>query len=247
MNRIREQRPSSALVVACAALIALTAWSPTAAFGTTGEVTRAVASPDWLHGSIAGYVTGLPPNNWAETWAGIAFVQPASYPCDSRNPYYINPGYGGDKRVKRAWYGTTSFDIADFPLDGSYGPRACLYEHHEYLTLPDGGGVYRLLADRLLTVPQPPPPPHTPPKPQSGPKQATLSKTTAVSRAKAALKRRFSGKYKRGKRKRLHCVRQSSTKYRCSFSFRHRQQRQAGNVIVRRKPNGTVTATIKLS
>lgn len=245
MNRIRDHRPSSALVV-CAALIALIAWSPTAAFGTTGEITRADASPDWLHGSIAGYLTGLPPSRYPETgaeiWDALAFVQPASYACEPLNPYYIISGDGADKRVKLAWRGAASFDIDDFPLDGSPDQRVCLYEHHEYLQLPDGGGYYTLLADRLLTVPQPPPP-----QTQSGPKQATLSKTTAVSRAKAALKRQFGGKYKRGKRKRLHCVRRSSTHYRCSFSFRYRQRRQAGKVIVRRKPSGTVTATIKRS
>ena len=236
-------RPSSALVFACAALIALAASSPAAALGTAGEVTRADASPDWLHGSIAGYVTGLPPSRYPETgaeiWDAFAFVQPASYACYAFTPHYL-----GDKRVKLAWRGTTSFDIADFPLDGSYGQRVCLYEHHEFLQLPDGGGYYRLLADRLLAVPQPPAP--APPKPQSAP-QATLSKTTARSRAKAALKQRFGRKYRHGKRKRLHCARRSSTRYRCSFSFRYRQQRQAGKVIVRQQPNGTVAATVKLS
>src|SRR4051794_26719840 len=243
MDRNRHQRPSSALLVACAALVALTAWFPTAAFGTTGEITRAYASPDWLHGSIAGYVSGLPPDGWAERWDATAYVQPGSHACSPFTPYY-DAYYGGGKQ---AWLGRTSFDVADFPLDGSYNQRVCLYEHHELLELPDGGGSYRLLADRPLIVPQPPPPPQTPAKPQSGSKQATLSKTTAVSRAKGALKRRFGGEYKHGKRKRLHCLRQSSTKYRCSFSFRYRQQRQAGKVIVWRKPNGSVTATISLS
>jgi hypothetical protein len=244
MNRIREQRPSYALVVACAALIALTAWSPTAAFGTTGEITRADASPDWLHGSIAGYVTDLPPSRYPETgaeiWDALAFVQPASYACNSFNPYYRNYPDGADKSVKLAWRGTTSFDIEDFQLDGSYGKRVCLYEHHEYLNLPDGGGYYVLLADRLLTVPQPPLLP-----PTQGQPVVTLSRATAFSKAKSALKRRFGKAYKRGKRKRLSCAKQSSTRYRCSFSFRYRRERPAGTVAVAIKPNGVVVTKIK--
>ncbi len=154
------------------------------------------------------------------------------------------PHYMGDKRVKLAWHGTTSFDIADFPLDGSYGQRVCLYEHHEFLQLPDGGGYYRLLADRLLAVPQPQPP--APPKPQSAP-QATLSKTTARSRAAAALKRRFGAQVQARQAKAPELRKTVIDAIQLLLSFRDRQQRQAGKVIVRQQPNGTLAATIKLS
>ena len=124
------------------------------------------------------------------------------------------------------------------PLDNGISPHICLYATHKNLTLP---GVWNatLLASRFFTVPAPPP---------QGPAPATvvtLSRATALSKARSALKKRFGKAYKRGKRKRLSCAKRSSTRHRCTYSFRYRQKRQKGTVTVAIKPDGSFMTKIK--
>jgi hypothetical protein len=72
---------------------------------------------------------------------------------------------------------------------------------------------------------------------------ATLAKATAVSRAKAALKRKYGRTYTRSK-KRIACKRRSSTQYRCTYTLRYRKKTRRGTVTVRRTSDG-VKATVK--
>jgi hypothetical protein len=72
---------------------------------------------------------------------------------------------------------------------------------------------------------------------------AALSKRLAVSRAKAALSRKYRRAYKRGK-KRLSCKRRSSQEYRCSFSLRYRKKNWRGTISVRATAEG-IKATVK--
>jgi hypothetical protein len=72
---------------------------------------------------------------------------------------------------------------------------------------------------------------------------ATLAKTVAVSRARAALKKKYGRTYTRSK-KRVSCKRRSSKEYRCSYSLRYRTKTRRGTVSVRRTSDG-VRATVK--
>jgi uncharacterized membrane protein YgcG len=74
---------------------------------------------------------------------------------------------------------------------------------------------------------------------------ATLSKTLALSRAKAALSRKYRRAYKRGK-KRLSCERRSSKEYRCKFNLRYRKKKWRGTVTVRATAEG-IKASVKSS
>jgi hypothetical protein len=69
--------------------------------------------------------------------------------------------------------------------------------------------------------------------------RVVLSKALAVSKAKAALSKKYGRAYKRGRR-RLSCNRRSSQVYACSFTLRYRKKKRSGTVTVR-----TTTAGIK--
>jgi hypothetical protein len=129
-----------------------------------------------------------------------------------------------------------SFDIPDVPLNVGLSPHVCLYGVWDYIFGYGGSYERRLLATRFFTVLPPPP------SAQSG---VTLSRGTALSRAGSALRRRFGRTYRRGLRKRLICDRRSPSRYRCTFSFRYRKQRQRGTVTVVMRPDGSVTTKIK--
>jgi hypothetical protein len=204
----------------------------------TGQISRADATADWSHGSIAGSVSDFPPPTH-RAWSARAYVVANGVVCHSNDfpdPYPVAPqlvweSVPGDQNP--------SFDIPDVALNSGISPRICLYGVYEHQTLP-GQGYYRtLMASRFFTVP-PPPPQGTPPPTTV----VALSRATAVSKARSALKKRFGKAYKRGKRKRLSCAKRSSTRYRCTFSFRYRKKRK-GIVIVSIKPNGAVTTKIR--
>jgi hypothetical protein len=231
-----------ALTVSVSAALAFSAsaWAGTSLSAATGEITRADASPDWAHGSIAGSVSGLPPQTHHISYAR-AYVASNGTVCDpSALP---DTDSGATELVWESPHGygneNPSFDLPDVPLNLGISPRICLYGVYDYLFGYGGGFERRLLASRFFTVPPPPPPP------QEEESEVTLSHVTALSKANSALKKRFGTAYKRGKRKRLRCSRQSSTRYVCTFSFRYGKKRQNGTVTVAIKPNGSVTAKIK--
>ena len=191
----------------------------------TGQITRADATADWSQGSVAGSVAGLPPPAlYLFGSAAMAFVVPNSFVCDAQNlPGYF-PSSPYDGAIRLIWMGgDESFDLPNVPLYKGISPRICLYATHKNLTLP---GVWNatLLASRFFTAPA---------------TVVTLSRATALSKARSALKKRFGKAYKRGKRKRLSCAKRSSTRHRCTYSFRYRQKRQKGTVTVAIKPDGS--------
>jgi hypothetical protein len=232
-------KTSAVLIASVIAALAssASAWADTSQFsplaGATGQITRADASPDWTHGSIAGSVAGL--------------ASPTHHVSSAR-AYVVPNGNGCSGPAQLVWESTAtyqqqtlSFDIPDVTLNSGIAPRICLVGVYEYIFAIGGAYESRLLASRLFTVPPPPPPP---PSQEHG-SEATLSRGTALSKAKSALKKRFGTTYKRGRRKRLRCNKQSSTRFLCTFSFRYRKKRQHGTVTVAINPNGSVTTKIK--
>jgi hypothetical protein len=228
--------------VSAALAFSASAWAGTGLITATGEITRADASPDWAHGSIAGSVSGLPPTTHHVSYAR-AYVVSNGAVCDPKSLPDTNSG-----ATKLVWESprgdqNPSFDIPDMPLNLGVSPRICLYGIYDYIFVIGGSSERRLLASRFFTVPPPPPP--ASPSAQEKKSEVTLSRRTALSKAKSAVKRRFGKAYKRGKRKRLRCSKQSSTRYLCTFSFRYRKKRQKGTVTVAVKANGSVTTKIK--
>jgi hypothetical protein len=213
------------------------AWADLPDWGTTAQITRADASPDWTHGSIAGSVSG-PPTPTHHVWDARAYVAPNGAVCRAKE--FPDPNSGGTRIVWQSSLDRNpSFDIPDVPLNIGISPRLCLYGIYRYL-FGFGEVLDRtLLATRLFTVPPPVPPP------QGKKSEFRLSRGTAFSKARSALKKRFGTAYERGKRKSLRCGRRSSTRYFCTFSFRHRKKRQHGSVTVSMKPNGSVTTRIR--
>jgi hypothetical protein len=234
--------PRTAVIASVTAALApsASAWADTGQFGplarATGQITRADASADWTHGSIAGSVEGL---------------SPPTHHVSSAKAYVVPNGDGCSGPAQPVWTAVATyerqsltFDIPDVPLTSGIAPRLCLVGVYEYIfaAWPGPSGYQsKLLASRLFTVT----PPATPPtkEPES---QAALSRETAVSKAKSALRKRFGKAYRRGKRKRLRCNKQSSTRYVCTFSFRYRERRRHGTVMVDMKPNGRVTTKTTL-
>jgi hypothetical protein len=243
MNPVAS-RISFALTVSVVAALACSAsaWAGYALTTATGEITRADASPDWAHGSIAGSVSGLPPTTHHISYARAYVVSNGAvcYPNSLPDP--------NSEATKLVWESprgnqNPSFDIPDVPLNVGVSARICLYGVYDYIFVIGGSSERRLLASRFFTVP-PPPPPASPPA-QEKKSEVTLSRGTALSKAKSALKKRFGKAYKHGKRKRLRCSKQSPARYLCTFSFRYRKKRQDGTVAVAIEPNGSVTTKIK--
>jgi hypothetical protein len=235
-------RTSFALIVSVSVALAFSAsaWADLSDWGTTAQITRADASPDWTHGSIAGSVSDLPPQTH-HVWDARAYVAPNGSVCQAKEfPFGLTRIVWESSEDRNSFFTdrNPSFDIPDVLLNIGISPRLCLYGIFRYFGV--GQVLDRtLLATRLFTVPPPVPPP---PGQKS---EVTLSRGTAFSKARSALKKRFGTAYKRGKRKRLRCSKRSSTRYRCTFSFRHRKKRQHGTVTVAIKPNGSVTTKIK--
>jgi hypothetical protein len=78
-----------------------------------------------------------------------------------------------------------------------------------------------------------------PPSTQQTP-PVVLSKAVAVSKAKAALSKKYGRTYKRGRR-RISCKRRSSQEYSCSFTIRYRKKKRSGTVTVRATAAGIRT------
>jgi hypothetical protein len=226
--------------VSVALAVSASAWADLPDWGTTAQITRADASPDWTHGSIAGAVSGLPTPTH-HVWNARAYVAPNGAACPPKE--FPDPSAGLTRIVWESHVDRNpSFDIPDVSLNIGISPRICIYGVYEYFFWP-GVSDQTLLASRLFTVPPPPPPPFPP---AQGEKSAVmLRRGTALSKARSALKRRFGKAYRRGNRKRLRCSKQSSTRYLCTFSFRYRKKRRDGTLTVAIKPNGSVTTKIK--
>lgn len=115
----------------------------TSAFGTTGQITEALASPDWMRGSFAGTVewsgcahpvpppSGPSSSYTACTWTAYATVGPGTSEeaCLSPDRQLNSLGAGvqlvwqGEARTEA---GSESFAVADFPMDGAAGKVLCL-------------------------------------------------------------------------------------------------------------------------
>jgi hypothetical protein len=116
---------------------------------------------------------------------------------------------------------------------------------------PDGNRIAcdYLQCPCLKPLPPSPPPPSLPPaqtlsKQPPAAKGVSLSKTLAISKAKAALKRKYGRTYKGSKRKRLSCKKSPGDTYRCTYSFSYRQKKRSGAVIVRSTTTG-IKVTVK--
>ncbi len=105
---------------------------PSVALASTGEITSAVATADWTHGSVAGSVT------WDECstscqWTAFAYVEPSlpEYHCGSEDLFHEGPT---DPNVRSIWNSgsqstnnTVSFSLSDvLILPSVYGQKACL-------------------------------------------------------------------------------------------------------------------------
>ena len=218
--------------VSVALAFSASAGAATPLSNATGEITHTDASPDWAHGSIAGSVSGLsaPTHHFSYARAYVVSNDNGA----AKLVWESSPDYGNQD---------PSFDIPDVLLNVGISPRICLYAYYDYIFSIGGSYESKLLACRFFTVPPPPPSPFAPA--QGRDSEATLSRGTVLSKAKAALRKRFGKAYKRGKRKRLRCSRQASNRYVCKFSFRYRKKRQKASVAVAIEPNGSVTTKIK--
>jgi hypothetical protein len=267
---------SRSVIVALVAAVFSLVTAPVAAHAdVTGSIDYATATPDWLHGSFGGSITyGLCDQRVDCKWSGLIILQVSSQSCDSEDPFQ-----GGDRNVfvvaatgDQSADATIPLSAQSWPiLPGVQGQRLCLYLRERGRVRepdplcdidplncnPDGIirqlNFYATIAQRLFVVEAQPPPPSPPPPPpvvkQGGP-QLRLSKKTALSKAKAALARKFGRAYRRGRKKRVSCkplaasaggARASTADYRCAFSFRYRSKKRAGTVIVRRTPDGIKT------
>jgi hypothetical protein len=114
-----------AVVLATTAVMLLA----TPAIASTSEITSAVASTDWTHGSVTGSVT------WDQCpedcqWTAFAYVEPSlpEYHCGSEDLFSSDPN------VRQVWNsgaqatnGTANFSVTDtLILPGVYGQKACL-------------------------------------------------------------------------------------------------------------------------
>ncbi len=105
---------------------------------STGEITSAVASPDWIHGSVAGSVA------WDQCpegcqWTAFAYVEPSlpEYHCGSEDLFNSDPN------VRQIWNsgaqttnGTTRLNVTNAAiLPGVFGQKACLVVvyHRSYI------------------------------------------------------------------------------------------------------------------
>ena len=243
---MRTKRVAIRTVVAFAALIGVAlAFSASAWAGppglwerTTAEITLADASPDWSHGSIAGSVTKVPPPTHHVSYAAAYVVAHDAVCLDSRwSPPNAKLVWESPHGVL-LWDENPRFDVQNLTLNIGPSPRICLYGVYWHVFTWPWTFEHTLLASRVFTVPPPPPPVQQKP-------EVTLSRGTAVSKAKAALNKRFGAAYKRGKRKRLRCSKRSSTRYLCRFSFRYEEKRRHGTVTVTAKQNGSVTTKVR--
>jgi hypothetical protein len=215
---------------------------PTSALAVTGQITRADASPDWTHGSIAGFASEVGAYRWRFSVAR-AYVVPNGAVCFVTALPNPNPSLGVELVWESGLYEQNpSFDLPDVPLNSGISPQLCLYAGLYNIYLPTGSPL--LLANTSFAVPSPPSTPQPlPPPPKTA--AVTLSRAAAYTKAKSALRARFGRVYRRGKRKRLSCAKQSSTRYRCTFSFRYRKKLRKGTVTVAIQPDGSVTMKIR--
>jgi hypothetical protein len=113
-----------AVVLAALAIVVV---APANASASSGEITKASVSPGWLQGSFGGTVT----------WSGCARAGPKTVACTGR-PYAAVAAGGsleacGSPDRELVWEGqqqggagAQSFEVVDFPLDGSGGKVLCL-------------------------------------------------------------------------------------------------------------------------
>jgi hypothetical protein len=115
-------------------------------------------------------------------------------------------------RTQQTGYPAAVLTPSDCPFSPNWGERR---------SCPGGGDeapdqIFRL-SDTLAGPPLGPPP--------------TLSRQSALSAARARLQ--FLKSWRRGHSKRISCVRQSPTRFRCAVSWRYAGDRFAGYVLVR--------------
>lgn len=116
-----------AILVAIVALLGL--WASPADAQSTGQFTRAEASPDWTTGSFAGSITWTNCNAGCDNWVGEALVEPSTFTCNSFTGTMV-----GNPNIARVWLSGTQSANATVPFDvsearllpGIDGQRLCL-------------------------------------------------------------------------------------------------------------------------
>ena len=195
-NTIRSIR--AAALALSLAMIATTALAASSLASPTGTITRATATPDWTHGTIAGSVA------WDEcttenhcSWLPEVVAEPAlpEYHCASED------ALSSDPNIRTVWTGAShttniavNFEVSHtLILQGVFGQRACLMAIYnarhpdpvcvaqkkpleellgiEVVCPPENHTAFAPIASALFTVEQPPvvtPPVLTPPSGGSG-------------------------------------------------------------------------------
>lgn len=126
----------------------------TAALGAVGEITKASVASDWASGNFAGKMEwtgcahlppppkrepgepGAPPPPFTCTWSAYATVGPGTSPeaCLGSGRDLDSLGSGVQlvwQGAPRTGVGSESFEVNDFPLDGSSGKVLCLAAREE--------------------------------------------------------------------------------------------------------------------
>jgi hypothetical protein len=109
-----------------ALVLSLTAVAPSSATASSGEITKAFVSSDWLHGDFAGTVTRSGcaaggPRTVGCTWTPYAAVASgdSAEACTAPNREIVWEGQQGGES-------TQSFEVIGFSLDGNPGKVLCL-------------------------------------------------------------------------------------------------------------------------
>jgi hypothetical protein len=156
--RLRRPRWRKMTWVAATCIAMLGIWA-SPADASTGQFSRAEATPDWTHGSFAGSATWTSCNAGCKGWFAVVMVEPSTYTCEAEDwagPY--------DPNVQMLWNsggqsanGTVSFDQSGVSiLTGVYGQRLCLIGV-QTTTVPEIGTFVesQLLANAIMRVETP--------------------------------------------------------------------------------------------
>jgi hypothetical protein len=104
-------------------------WASTASAYSTGQFTRAEATPDWTHGSFAGNVTWSDCNKGCKSYLVLVYDEPSVYTCSAKD--WLEES---DPNIRQVWNSggqtvnkTISFEANNVTLiPGVYGQRLCM-------------------------------------------------------------------------------------------------------------------------
>jgi hypothetical protein len=186
------------MVMLGAALI----WAAPAHAYSTGQVTRAVASPDWSRGSFAGSVNWVDCNTGCDSYNILVYNEPSVYVCEATDwQHESNPN------IRQVWRsgsqtsnGTIPFEASNVALlRGVFGQRLCVIGVQLMETEFGTFVGQQLITSAPFTVevpPPPPPPPVVPPAPEAKP----------APKAKPPITRCPTGKRKVRRNGKVRCV-----------------------------------------